>query len=81
MLINVKMATIIGILTFISMIFIFQHFSLYEQLKVCAQLSWAWKKFYNLGARQLDSLTEYCKTLIYAVKTQIPKIWDFEIQF
>ena len=23
----------------------------YEQLKFHAQLSWAWKKFYNLGAR------------------------------
>ena len=45
MLINVKMPTIVGILTFISMInttsenlkarkvFIFQHFSFYEQLK------------------------------------------------
>ena len=48
---NVKMPTIDGILTFISMIFkiserlkackvfIFQHFSFYEQLKVRAQLS------------------------------------------
>ena len=50
MLINVKMPTIVGILIFISMInttlnslkarevFIFQHFSLYEQLKFHAQL-------------------------------------------
>ena len=50
MFINVKMPTIVGILTFISMInttsnslkarkvFIFQHFSLYEQLKFHAQL-------------------------------------------
>ena len=49
--INVKMPTIVGILTFISMIntkseslkaskvFIFQHFSFYEKLKFCAQLS------------------------------------------
>ena len=38
MLINVKMPTIVGILTFMS------------RIKFCAQLSWAWKKFYNLGA-------------------------------
>ena len=51
MRINVKMPTIVGILTFISMIntspdslkarevFIFQHFCFYEQLKFYAQLS------------------------------------------
>ena len=51
LLINVKMPTIVGILTFISMInttserlkarnfFICQYFSFYEQLKFCAQLS------------------------------------------
>ena len=60
------MPTTIGILiiilTFISMInttsdrlkarnlFICPYFSFYEQLKFCAQFSWAWKKFYNLGA-------------------------------
>ena len=38
MLINVKMPTIVGILRFMS------------RMKICAQLSWAWKKFYNLGA-------------------------------
>ena len=26
------------------------HFNIYEQDKFCAQLSWVWKKFYNLGA-------------------------------
>ena len=63
LLISVKISTIVGILTFISMInttserlkarnfFICQYFSFYEQLKIRAQLSWAWKKFYNLGAR------------------------------
>ena len=63
LLINVKMPTIVGILTFISKInttserlkarnfFICQYFSFYEQLKFRAQLSWAWKKFYNLKAR------------------------------
>ena len=51
MLINVKMPTVVGILTFISMInitsesskarkvFIFQHLSSYAQLKFHAQLS------------------------------------------
>ena len=51
LLINVKMPTIVGILTFISMInktserlrarhlFIYRYFSYYEQLKFCAQLS------------------------------------------
>ena len=38
LLINVKMPTTVGILTF------------YEQDKFCAQLSWAWKKFYNFRA-------------------------------
>ena len=32
-------------------VFIFQHFWFNEQLKFHAQLSWARKKFYNLGAR------------------------------
>ena len=56
------MPTIVGILTFISMInttserlkarnfFICRYFSVYMQLKFHAQLSWAWKKVYNLGA-------------------------------
>ena len=26
------------------------HFNVYEQDKFCAQLSWVWKKFYNLRA-------------------------------
>ena len=61
LLINVKMPTIVAILTFISMInttserlkarifFICLYFSFYEQLKLHAQLSWAWKKFLTLG--------------------------------
>ena len=61
MLINVKMPTIVGILTLICMIntayeslqvrkfFIFQHFSFYGQLKFHAQLSM--KKIYNLRVR------------------------------
>ena len=30
--------------------FTFPYLSFYEQLKFCAQLRWAWKKFYNLEA-------------------------------
>ena len=57
LLINVKMPTIVGILTVISMInttserlkarnfFTFQYFSFYEHLKFCAQWGWAWKFF------------------------------------
>ena len=60
-LINVKMLTIVGILTFISMInttperlkarnfFICRYFIFYEQLKFHAQLSWAWKSFITYG--------------------------------
>ena len=64
LLINVKMPTIVGILTFMSKInylFLsfesefstnFYYFNIHKQLKVHAQLSWARKKvFYNLGAR------------------------------
>ena len=70
LLINVKMPTIVGILTFISMInitserlkarnFICMYFSLYDQLKFHAQLSWAWTFFYKLtsgpGTKHLKS--------------------------
>ena len=62
LLINVKMPTIVGILTFMSRknsilgwsepgkSWISRYFFTYEHLKFHAQLSWAWKKFYNLGA-------------------------------
>ena len=29
-------------------------FNIYEQDKFCAQLSWAWKKLYDLGARSIS---------------------------
>ena len=63
LLINVKMPTIVGILTFMSRKnsilnlpepekgWISWYFHTYEHLKFHAQLSWAWKKFYNLEAR------------------------------
>ena len=62
LLLNVKMPTIVGILTFVSRKnsilglsesdkrWISWYFYTYENLKFHAQLSWAWKKFYNLGA-------------------------------
>ena len=62
LLINVKMPTIVGILTFMSgknsilglselkTSRISWYFYTYEHLKFHAQLSWARKKFYNLGA-------------------------------
>ena len=65
MFMNVKMQTIVGILTFISMIntcttseslkarkvLTIHQLSFYKQLKFHAQLSWAWKSFINLKAR------------------------------
>ena len=61
LLINVKMPTIVGILTVISMInttterlkarnfFICPYFSFYEQLKFPFSVELSMKKFYNLG--------------------------------
>ena len=64
---NVKMPTIVGILTFSSMInaaserlearnfFIYRYFSFYEQLKFRAHLTVEHEKmFYNLGTRLLN---------------------------
>ena len=72
------MPTIVGILTFISMInyntiserlkarnfFISRYFSFYEQLKFYNQLSWAWNMFYNLGTWSLlASRVGHCSLL------------------
>ena len=69
LLINVKMPTAVGILTFMSRkngilslskpekSWISWYFHTYEHLKFHAQLSWAWKKFYNLGACVLHCLS------------------------
>ena len=63
LLINVKMPTIVGILTFMSRknsilslsepekCCISWYFHTYKHFKFHAQLSWVWKKFCNLGAR------------------------------
>ena len=37
----------------------FQHFSFYEHWKFHAQLSWAWRKFYNLGASSISLFSLY----------------------
>ena len=67
LLINVKMPTIVGILTFISRIndrlywfkpensIDFGSFKIYEHFKFHAQLSWDWKKFYNLPGALSES--------------------------
>ena len=37
------------------------HFHIYRQRNFHAQLSWAWKKFYNLGARTyFQMFQEFC---------------------
>ena len=81
------MPTIVDILTFMSMInstserlkarnfFICRYFSFYEQLKFWAQLSWAWKKFYNLGP-DLDFETQYPLRNTQSTAVKISKIFD-----
>ena len=73
MLINVKMPTIVDILTIMRMIntiseslkakkiFIFQHFSFYEQLKFHAQLSRAYIKS-CITSEPGPSVSEYAQT-------------------
>ena len=75
MLINVKMPTIVGILSFISMIntpseslktrkvFIFQHFSFYEQLKFYVEDE---KSFITLGPCLIQQIvaSSPCSTLV-----------------
>ena len=84
LLINVKMPTIVGILTFMSRknsilgwsepgkSWISRYFFTYGHLKFHAQLSWAWKKFYNLGA--------WSPTFISAVNDNTDKIWFYIIR-
>ena len=75
LLINVKMPTIVGILTLMGRINsiliaekqdkyhleLFQHFSFYEQLKFHTQLRWAWKKSNNPGASLIFDKDDYFK--------------------
>ena len=78
LLIDVKMPTNVGILTFMSMInttsdrsfFSCRYFIFYEQLKFHSQLSWVWKKLYNLGARPIFHITFVMKwiTVMICVK-------------
>ena len=71
LLINVKMPTIVGILTFMNKknsilglseskkLWISRYFYTYEHLKFHDQLSWAWKKFYNLRSRYIFLVTRH----------------------
>ena len=80
LLINVQMPTIVGILTFMSgensILGLYEpnisqiswYFYTYEHLKFYAQLSWAWKKFYNLGPRPYTRMT----ILTYRVVELLP---------
>ena len=72
MLINVKVPTIISMINIISDNLnarksFLQHFRFYEQLKFHAQLSWAWKQFYNLGTWSRLIQTVYALLLFLKV--------------
>ena len=70
------MPTIVGILTFISMInttseilkarnfFICRYCSFYEELKFRAQLSLTWKKFITSGLDINNSLAPFCVSVL-----------------
>ena len=59
----------------------------YSQIKFHAQLSWAWKKFYKLGARLIWSflfrilLSDSILTLMNAIicKKHVPELWKKQI--
>ena len=82
-----KCQTIVGILTFISMInttseslkarnvFIFQHFSFYEQLKFHVNLSWARKKFYNLRACLTQFFWRAGLNSVYLIRLPLSSIY------
>ena len=83
LLINVKMPSTVGILTFMSRknsilslsepekCWISWYFHTYEHLKFHAQVSWAWKKFYNLGARQPKVANAFWSKLYVQFSNQI----------
>ena len=76
-LISFKMPTTVGILTFMSgknSILgvsgpekgqISRYFYTYVHLKFHAQLSWAWKKFYSLGARSDKAVDSILSVPVY----------------
>ena len=53
-------------LTQLSMLKHYQYFKIYKENKFHAQMSWAWKKFYNLGACPKSHLG-ICSQLIHSV--------------
>ena len=52
-----------------------QYFSFYEQLNIRAQMSWAWKTFYNLGT------WKYILTWILATKCVYTTFTIFSIKY
>ena len=58
-----------------------QCFKIYKQNKFHAQLSWAWKRFYNLGARSSCAWTEYylglCSAFIHSVVSIDSVCWQW----
>ena len=85
--INVKMPTIVGTLTFMSgknsilglsepkKSRISWYFYTYVYLKFHAQLSWAWKKFYNLGARKALSVNPAVKGTCFESGKDTKRQW------
>ena len=84
------MPTIVGVLTFISMInitserlearnfFIRRYFSFYEQLKFHAHLSWARKKLYNLETRSLVMVSSCRKVANWSPTTCKYCCWSYD---
>ena len=85
--INVKMPTIVGILTFMSgknsipdisetkKSHMSWYFYTYVHLKFHAQLSWVWKKFYNLGAslKNTGAVVQSIVSLMSSLRGQLVK--------
>ena len=87
LLINIKMPTIVGILIFISgtnfmLISALQEKSLkcwywffYKQNKFHSQLSWSWKRFYNLGPSSADCTEPFLATYILRTGLCFSLLW------
>ena len=85
------MPTIVGFLTCISMInttserliarnfFICRYFGFYEQLRFHIQLSWAWKKFYNLWAWTSQHTYTHC-LLTYTEELESSKVCYYTVR-
>ena len=86
LLIHAKMPTVVGILTCMrgknNILALsepekaFFYFFTYEHLKFHAQLSWAWKKVYNLGDWFLIAISKVGKMMIIRTRRDDIKLWD-----